>query len=414
MKIFDFFRRETKQSQIGSTLLTNPGQPIWTPRDYSHFANEAYTKNVVAYQSINRIADACASVRWGIWRGETELSAHPLLDLIDRPNPAQSWSEFVRAKVGFYLIAGNSYDERIMSGGRVAELYTLRPDRMKVIPSTTGLPAGYIYTVNSKSVTWDADTITGDSDVRHMKAFHPLSDWYGLSPIEAGAYAVDQHNEAMQWMQALLQNSAQPSGALTVSADRPDLSDDQFNRLKNQIETEHQGAKNAGRPLLLEGGMDWKQMGLSPQSMQIIESKYSSARDVSLAFGVPPMMLGIPGDNTYSNYSEARLSFWEDTVIPLIQYIGEEWSNWLGDGTVEFRADLDGVPSIVDKRASLWEMANRSADLTINERRELKGYPPIPGGEVREAVVRNAMDAASGVKSINGDHDLLKALAYGR
>jgi len=184
-----------------------------------------------------------------------------------------------------------------------------------------------------------------------------------------------------------LQNSARPSGALS-SPEGQELSNDQFARLKAQIDDQYTGARNAGRPMLLEGGLKWEQMGLSPVDMQIIETKFSSARDVALAFGVPPQLIGIPGDNTYSNYQEARLAFWEDTVIPLLQLIADDWNAWLADPQgVELRVDLDAIPAIADKRQTLWDMADKATDLTINERRAIKGYEPIPGGD---AVLVNA------------------------
>ena len=367
-----------KESAAAQTIVTNPGQPKWTPRDYGAFADEAYTKNVVAYQCINRIADAVCSVDWEAWRGETQLMDHPLLELLDRPNPLQTGDDYIRAKATYLLISGNAYDERVMVGGQVRELYSLRPDRMRVIESQNGIPAGYEYKVGSKRAVWEMDQSTLDCDIRHMRLFNPRNDWYGQSPIEAGAYAVDQHNEGMTWMQSLLQNSARPSGALVSDAE---LTDEQFSRLKHMVEDSHSGARNAGRPMLLEGGLKWQQMSLSPSDMGILEVKYSSARDVCLAFGVPPQLLGIPGDNTYSNYQEARLAFWEDTAIPLVKSFAQDWTNWLGDG-VEIRPNMDEIPAIVDKRATLWEMADKSDDLTINERREMKGYPPLPDGDV--------------------------------
>ena len=135
--------------------------------------------------------------------------------------------------------------------------------------------------------------------------------------------------------------------------------------------------------MLLEGGLTWQQMGLSPTDMGIIETKYSAARDISLAFGVPPQLLGIKGDNTYSNYSEARLSFWEDTVIPLVMRVAQDWTNWLGPqfGSLTVKPNLDKIPAIADKRSKIWSMADKSTDLTINERRELKGFEPINGGD---------------------------------
>lgn len=384
MKLPKLFRRtEAKESATSSIMVMNPGQPVWSPRDYKSFADEGYNKNVVAYQAINRIAEAIGSVRWTAWRGETELTESPLLDLIKNPNPMQSYQEYLMAKVGFLMISGNSYEERVVVGGQPRELYNLRPDRMKIIPASNGIPASYCYEFNSRKIFWDVDPLTLQSDVMHTKLFNPINDWYGMAPIEAGAFAIDQHNESMKWMQSLLQNSARPSGAL-VTKDGESLSDDNYTRLKAQIQDQYQGSSNAGRPMLLEGGLSWQAMGLSPTDMGIIEAKYSSARDVCLAFGVPPQLLGIPGDNTYSNYAEARLAFWEDTVMPLLDRISAEWNKWLGPffGDQELRADLDKIPAIADKRMTLWDMADKSTDLTINERRELKGFEPIEGGDV--------------------------------
>ncbi len=420
MGLFDRFRRapaERKESAAARLMVLNPGQPVWSPRNYESFAKEGYGQNVVAYQAINRIGDAISSVKLGIYRGETELADHPLAKLLKRPNPLQSYGDYMRAKVGFLLIAGNGYEERFTVRGEVRELYQLRPDRMKIIPSSTGVPAAYEYSMNQNKHRWDVNPRTLDSDVRHLKLFNPLNDWYGMSPIEAGAYAIDQNNEAMSWMQSLLQNSARPSGALTVK-DGGTLSDENFNRLKAQIEEQYAGARNAGRPMLLEGGLDWTQMGLSPTDMGILDTKNASSRDIALAFGVPPQLLGIPGDNTYSNYAEARLAFWEDTALPLLDMIVTDWNSWLGAlYGVEIRPDKDSIPAIAEKRLKLWEMADKSLELTINERRELKGYGPVPGGDVvlvpsSQIPLSMAGDVSS--EPIQGlDAETVKALAYG-
>jgi HK97 family phage portal protein len=256
---------------------------------------------------------------------------------------------------------------------------------MSPIPGQSGFPVGYEYRgPNGGRVRYDIDADAGVFPIWHTRFFNPLDDWVGQSPMEAGAYSIDQHNEAMGWMQGLLQNSARPSGALVVQKDSSgafrDLSPDAFSRLKQQIADQYSGSRNAGRPMLLEGGLDWKAMGLSPSDVGIIEAKNSAARDVALAFGVPPMLLGIPGDNTYANYKEARLAFWEDTVIPLVGRIAGERTQWLADDGMEFRPDFSDVPAIIDKKASQWEAAEASTDLTIDERRAIKGYGPLPNG----------------------------------
>ena len=153
MGLFDRFRRpqERKESQSSKLLVMNPGQPVWSPRNYESFAREAYGKNVVAYQSINRIADAIASVRMAVYRGEQELTEHPLLTLLRRPNPMQSYGDYMRAKVSFIMLAGNGYEERFLVGSEVRELYQLRPDRMSILPSASGVPAAYIYKVGQNT-----------------------------------------------------------------------------------------------------------------------------------------------------------------------------------------------------------------------------------------------------------------------
>ena len=387
MGLFDFLSRpiaERKESRAASVVNVNPNQPIWTPRDYASFAREGYQLNVIAYQAINRVAEAVADVRWTVWRDDKEIDKHPIADLLKRPNRMQSGYEFMTAVIGYLMISGNTYIERVQVQNQTKELYALRPDRMKILPSKRGIPAGYIYSIGGREVhTFEVDEKTLQSDVNHMKLFNPLNDWYGMGPIEAGAYAIDQHTESMKWMQSLLQNSARPSGALQASGDNA-LTDEQFARLKTQIEDQYSGAKNAGRPMVLEGGLTWQAMGLSPSDLALLETKYSAARDVSLAFGVPPQLLNIPGDNTYSNYEQARLAFYEDTVIPLINRVSTSLSNWLGaeQDQVELRPDLDQIPAIAEKRKALWTMADLSTDLTLNERRGLKGYEPVAGGDV--------------------------------
>lgn len=411
-----FFRQPVqsmKESAAGRLLVMTPGQPVWSDRNYKAFAEEAYRRNNIAFRAIGSIADAVASVPWTAWRGETELSDHPVLELLRAPNPGQSGPQYMRAKVGFLMLAGNGYEESVVVNGQVRELYQLRPDRMKIIPGDNGFPRAYVYKVGQREVRFDVDPNTMDGLVRHMKLFHPTDDWYGMSPIEAGAYAVDQHNEAASWIQSLLQKSAQPSGALIAKDEQ--VSDESFNRLKAQIEEQYSGAQNAGRPMLLEGGLDWRQMGMSPVDMQLIETKYSAARDIALALGVPPQLLGIPGDNTYSNYQEARLAFWEDTIIPLLDLIAADWNASLGERFgVELRPNIDQVPAIVEKKQALWQMLEASASLTINEKREAMGYEPIDGGDtILVGASQISLEDATQPLGSSLSRDDAKSLAYG-
>jgi len=385
MGFFDFMRAqpaETKESQAQWVHVVSPGQPVWTPRDYEHFAKEGYIENVVAYQAINKIAEAVASVTWEAFRGETKLTKAPILDLMTKPNPTQSGPELIEQFTAYLMIAGNGYLEGLTVGGETREIYALRPDKMKIVPGLRGMPIRYEYGDGAKKQCWDVDPDTGKSDIHHLKLFHPTNSWYGLAPTEPSAFSIDQHNEGMKWQQALLQNSARPSGALVVDAQKGDLSDDQFERVKAQVEAQYSGASNAGRPMLLEGGMKWQAMGLSPSDMGVIENNNAAARNICLAWGVPPQLLGIPGDNTYSNYRQARLAFWEDTVMPLLGKLGSFMSRHFTDGEIALRPNLEKIPAIVDQRETLWKMVKENENLTVNEKRETMGYEPVQGGDV--------------------------------
>ena len=188
-------------------------------------------------------------------------------------------------------------------------------------------------------------------NICHIKSFHPQDDHYGFSPMQAAAMAIDVHNSASRWSKSLLDNAARPSGALVWKGDGHGvMAEDQFRRLSDEIEQNYRGARNAGRPMVLEGGLDWKPMGFSPSDMEFQKTKEAAAREIALAFGVPPMLLGIQGDATYSNYQEANRAFYRLTVLPLVTRVAAAVSDWLAGFTGEelvLKPDLDQVPALV-------------------------------------------------------------------
>ena len=191
---------------------------------------------------------------------------------------------------------------------------------------------------------------------------------------------VDLHNAAGTWNKALLDNSARPSGALVYQAkEGGNLTTEQFERLKAELEQGFTGATRAGRPLLLEGGLDWKAMSLTPRDMDFIEAKHAAAREIALALGVPPMLLGIPGDNTYSNLQEATRAFWRQTVLPLVNRTAKALIGWLGpafDGDLALSPDLDQIEALSAEREALWARLEKASFLTRNEKRAAVGYGP--------------------------------------
>ncbi len=371
------------------SYMVMPGQAVWMERDYRQFAQEAYVKNVIANRAIEMISTAAASIRLELYstnsRGiRKEEKNHPILRILKRPNPTSATSDFFHALYNYYQISGNVFVQAVGAKDMPpSELHLLRPDRVAVIAGREAMPEAYRYMAGNQVQDFPVDKITGRARILHIRKFNPLNDWYGLSAIESAAYSIDQHNQSGAWNQALLQNGARPSGALVVRQDANNngvLSADQYSRVKQQIDEQFSGAENAGRPLLLEGGLEWKEMSMSPRDMDFVEAKHSSARDIALAFGVPPQLLGIPGDNTYSNLAEARLALWEQTIVPLTQRVVDNFNNWLipffGNG-LELVPDTDSVTVLATSNQAIWDRVEKASFLTQDEKRAAVGYGVI-------------------------------------
>ena len=158
----------------------------------------------------------------------------------------------------------------------------------------------------------------------------------------------------------------------------------QFRRLSDEVEANFQGARNAGRPMVLEGGLDWKPMGFSPSDMEFQKTKEAAAREIAVAFGVPPMILGIPGDATYANYQEANRAFYRLTILPLATRVLAGLSDWLAGFSgqlVELKPDLDQVPALSIEREAQWRRVAAADFLTDREKRMLLGLPPMEAQE---------------------------------
>ena len=394
--VFDFLRRgagvnvpQTKASATGPVVAwQGAGRVAWSPRDSVSLTRTGFAANPVGFRSVKLIAEAAAALPLVLQDRTQRYDTHPVLSLIGNPNAAQGRAELMEALFGHLLLSGNAYVEAVQGEGALpVELHVLRSDRMRVVPGADGWPVAFEYSVGAKKHRFDA---SGEvSPICHIKSFHPQDDHYGLSPMQAAAMAVDVHNSASRWSKSLLDNAARPSGALVWNGSdgQGAMADDQFRRLSEEIEANFQGARNAGRPMVLEGGLDWKPMGFSPSDMEFQKTKESAAREIALAFGVPPMLLGIQGDATYSNYQEANRAFFRLTVLPLASRVAAVLGEWLSRFTgevFELKPDLDQVPALAAERDAQWARVARADFLSQAEKRALLGLPALPEAGVDE------------------------------
>ncbi len=390
--VFDFLRRapvvapEKKASATGRVVAWgNSGRVAWSPRDTVSLTKTGFQSNPIGFRVVKLISEAAAALPLILQDAERRFDTHPVLDLIRKPNAAQGRAELFEAIYGHLLLSGNAYLEAVPGAGALpGELHVLRSDRMKVVPGADGWPMAYDYTVGGRTHRFAVTEAL--SPICHMKSFHPQDDHYGLSPLQAAAVAIDVHTSASSWSKSLLDNAARPSGAMIYKGvdGQSSLSTEQYDRLVSEMEMHHQGARNAGRPMLLEGGLDWKPMGFSPSDMEFQKTKEAAARDICIAFGVPPMLIGIPGDATYANYQEANRAFFRLTVLPLVTRVTAEISHWLSvfsGEAVELKPDLDQIPALAVERDQQWARVGAADFLTPAEKRVLLGLPRLADEE---------------------------------
>lgn len=387
---------ETKEKPSGKILITNAGQAAWTEREFEPLAREAYQQNAIAFTCINKIATACADINLCLYKGEADskvkIDEHPVLDLLYRPNPTQSGREFMEAIIAFRMISGNAYIVRskLTDAALVPEpneLWLFRPDEVKIIEGADGMPQAYEVGRGGQRERYPVNLLDGKSDILHIKTFNPLSHWYGLAPVESAAYSIDTFNAAQKWNYGLLKNGARPSGALEVQnkdGSQQELTEEQYQRLKENLEAQYSGAKNSGKPLLLEGGLKWVEMMLNPRDMDFRENQLQAARWIAAAFGVPEQMIGINESATYNNMAEAKLNFYQETVIPVMNQVVNSLNNWLVpqfDDQLYLEIDEDSILALEPRRETRFKRAQESNFLTINEKRLMTGFEAIEGGD---------------------------------
>ena len=372
------------KSATGFVALQTALDAGWSTGDFSSLAREGYMRNPVVFRAVRMIAETAAAIPWLLYQDRREIAEHPLLDLLERPGPQQAGATFFEALYGYLLIGGNAYLHLQQAENGARALHLLRPDRVSVETGRDGWPETYVYRNSEGTQRYPAvdhcDPASSVFGVLHLKMFHPVDDVAGFAPLGAALMALDTHNATGRWNKALLDNSARPSGALVYApADGGTLTRDQFDRLRAELEEGYAGSAQAGRPMLLEGGLDWKAMSLSPKDMDFVEAKHIAAREIALAFGVPPMLLGIPGDNTYSNYQEANRAFYRMTVLPLVGRVARDLSAWLGPvfgRRLQLWYDADRVEGLAAERDMIWARVGAATFLTDDEKREAVGYGP--------------------------------------
>jgi HK97 family phage portal protein len=398
------------------------GQPVWMGSRPEEFVRDAYSYNPDVFAVISLISRSVSAVPWVVhevknqkayrkyMRMPSEAKQHnlarvmiakeqamvevesgnPLWDLLERPNPYMGRSEFFEAMVGFKLITGNSYVHGVkidtgVNAGKYGELWVMPAHLMEIIASKDPEHIIRSYRLNWYRGT-DGIDIPAD-EVMHLKYFNPNYEvpgqhLYGMSPLQAARRVVTRSNEAYTANAKMLKNMA-PPGILMLNDDGVDFTDTQASDLEKQW-TRKLGSDKAGKIMVTAAKFDYKQLGLSPVDLNILESQKMDLRDICNVYGVSSELLNDPDNKTNSNKKESRSALYYERVIPELDTIRDELNRWLVapyskmDGKqYHIDYDLSAIPALQEDMEKVTKQLLDAWWLTPNEKRTAQGYDTL-------------------------------------
>lgn len=311
----------------------------------------------------------------------SEIADSPLNDLLEKPNPYQSLSEFIESVIGYKLICGNSYVwANRLESGKVQELVVLPPQYMAIISDgTINGVEGYSF----RLVGWD---FLDAKDVIHLKYFNPYFDTngnqlYGLSPLQAAYRTVQRSNDAKDTSVGMLQNQG-PKGILYADESN-NFGQEEAGKLKedfyNQYGTKTQGQilQNAGKILIAGAKLGWVNMGLSPIDLQLLESEKVTLRELCNVYGVNSALFNDPDNKTYNNMKEAKKEMLTQVVLPELVVLRDTFNRFfaieIGNGYyIDF--DITVFPELQEDMKELSAILSQSWWITPNEKRAAMRY----------------------------------------
>lgn len=390
MKLFSWLSGKAAPASSTSFLVGGSFNEI--PQNIQAYAREGYCENPVVFACASIIANACASVKLemhsytGDGKKKVDLTS-PLLGLLAKPNPMQTWEEFAVEMVSWHRVAGEIFILRLPETGKPKELHILNPELMKVEPAKIGnVPKAYEYGHGENKRTFPVNVLDGTSQILHIKTFNPTSPWRGLSPLSPAARAADMHNNGSKWNSALLANSARPSGVIEISGT---VLESTLSQLREYFKKAWTGAPNAGNMPLLTGGAKFTPLSINPKDMDFQKTMGEAAKNMGLVYGVPLPLLTMEAA-TFSNMDAAQERLWTDTVLPLLNQIVQKLGQFLvplfepNNKTLQLAYNADSIPALEPKRERMFKRMTGAVAgclLSPNEARAEMGYDAVEGGE---------------------------------
>lgn len=383
-QLFEMKKRVNPKTPYNNIVKVYGNSPRYSEVNYTTIAKEGYMENHVFNRCLREIINAAIQGRWQHCvldkdGNEIPLENSQFVSVLNKPNAYNSKEELIKRMISYYYIGGEAPLQKIQTIKGITSILTYRPDKISMtISDNVDIPykdikytAGSVTTIDPKSFTlW--------------KNFNPLDEWdglgHGMSALQSALKSGDLLNAFIDYNVSLLQNSARPSGAYVIPES---LDPETFERAKSQIKNNHQGTRNAGNVLLLEGGGSWIKMGENPKDMDWKEGKESTIVDICSAIGPDPILVGYGKYSTYNNKKEAKKDLYTSHVIPLMSDMAGMFTKFLNLPEGEYiKIDYTHVPVMQEDMSEKYKRISESKMLTINEKRKALGYEQIKGGDI--------------------------------
>ena len=385
-------------------------QLVWNPEKDDTYIDKGYRYNSTIYSIVNLINKAASTIPFQVYEvkkttdfkryksltsGELntavlskaerlrkhsliELEHTELHELLERPNPAQSFSSFLQEIIAFGKLTGNRFvygitPESGARAGKFRELYVL-PSQVMEINS-----GGLMQPVKDYTLEYNGTHRIPAEEILHIKDFNPYYDGtgshlYGMSPLKAGLRSMDANNEALTTGVKYLQNQTARG---VLMSEEGDLNETQARALKAKFKQQYQGSKNAGDVIITPKKLSWVNFGLNASDLSLLEQYDSTIKDLCNVYNVPVQLLNNTSASTYNNQKEAKKALYQNAVIPELIKIRDEFNRWLtpkyGDKLyIDF--DFTVIPELQEETEKVVQQMSQAWWLTPNEKRAATGY----------------------------------------
>ena len=329
---------------------------------------------------VNVISSTMASFTARTYRvtatGREELANHPVARLTRRPNPDQTWPDWMEWTLAQVLLHGNAIStiEHDSAGRPVA----LQP-----------IPWGTVQVYRLPSGRLAYDVVQGTGGVRRLFAdevFHlrDRSDdgLIGRSRISRARDVLGNALALQEWSGSMWANQATPSGAITVPKN---ISPEGFKTFKAQFEQAHVGTRNARRVVFIDEGSQWQPFSISPEDAEMLASRRFTSEELARLFSVPPPVVGDLAHGTFTNSREAGRWFAQFTLSPWARKIEAEFRRSVfGAGSPDCTLEIDMSDLLRGDAEARWQshkIAVEAGILEPDEIREVEGWNPRPAGK---------------------------------